>query len=444
MAEALAPTQLTVRWMLRGNMDFKVFNALDPALIKEEMGEPYASKSPAVWPSEASALRVDKTLYSIVGKCARAAYGRMMGFSVTHPADATSAWKWIMGRSIESNLTDQAKMAGIYAAHGVKLFVKDVSLSLELDVITVNPIDKRGWICECKSYGGYFAKKEIETKNQPKLENLIQISLYLLETRTGKRLKQIINQSLADRKVLDKKVKDLKKQGIVFEHRNRSEADKAMVKSMSDDPIGGKLLYVHRDEALRKEFTIEIFEDFDGSHYPMVDGVPFKVFTLESVYARYKTLQGYWFRARGAAAERLAKKGILPPEGLKLILCPQDVQEIEIPVVKTSEQKVAEAAYLCLLEEEVRLLPPEFMPPAEYEWSYSPERIELLRQHEVIGKTKYEKYKKGTLNHLGDWQCSYCPIAGHCLKLERPEMMYAITDLQALLEDMTTEVEIGS
>ncbi len=85
----------------------------------EQMGESYASKSPAVWPSEASAIRVDTTLFVIVGRCHRAAYERMMGFSITHSADATSAWRWVMGRQIESNLTEQASLASIYAACGI-------------------------------------------------------------------------------------------------------------------------------------------------------------------------------------------------------------------------------------------------------------------------------------------------------------------------------------
>ena len=261
------------------------------------------------WPSEASAQRVDKTLFDIVGKCHRASFMRMMGFSVTNPADATGAWKWLMGRAIESGLTHQAKLAGIYAANGVKHFIRDITLSLEFDVIAVDPVDRRGWILECKSYSGYYAKKEIETMNKPKLENLIQICLYILEARTGKRLKAMIQKSLDERKVLDKKVRDAKKNGEVFDHRNRSEADKKMVKSMNDGPIGGKLLYVDRDSASRKEFTIEIYQDFDGFHYPQVDGVPFKIFTMESVYARYKTQQGYWFRARSSRRSEPGAEG---------------------------------------------------------------------------------------------------------------------------------------
>ena len=422
---------------------FNVFSYLDPALVKEEMGDPYASKTPAVWPSEASAERVDKTLFNIVGKCHRASFMRMMGFSVTNPADATGAWKWLMGRAIESGLTDQARLAGIYAANGVKHFIRDITLSLEFDVIAVDPVDKRGWILECKSYSGYYAKKEIETMNKPKLENLIQICLYILEARTGKRLKAMIQKSLDERKVLDKKVRDFKKNGEVFEHRNRSEADKKMVKSMSDGPIGGKLLYVDRDSASRKEFTIEIYQDFDGFHYPQVDGVPFKIFTMESVYSRYKTQQGYWFRARAQGAQNLAQKGILPPPSLKLVLCAQDVVDGEGFVQKTREDLIAESNYLTLLEDEVRLLPSSFWPPAEYEWSYSPVRVELLFEHGAIGKTKYNDYKKDKIKRLGDWQCSYCSVAGHCLKEARPELQYLITDLQGLLSDTSAEVEIG-
>jgi hypothetical protein len=267
--------------------------------------------------------------------------------------------------------------------------------------------------------------------------------LYILEARTGKRLKEIIRKSLEERKKLDKKVRDLKKAGEVFEHRNKCAADKKMLKSMDDGPICGKLLYVDRDSASRKEFTIELFRDFDGCHYPMVDGVPFKIFTMESVYERYRTLQSYWFQARAAGATCLAEKGILPPATLKLPLCAQDAAAEEVFVVKTAEELASESAYLKLLEEEVRLLPMSYWPPAEFEWSYSPERIETLFQGGAIGKTKHAAYLKDKTGkmRIGDWQCNYCSVAGHCLKQQRPDMLYAIEDVQALLADSNTEVE---
>lgn len=424
------------------NNDFRVFPLIDPAVVKEEVGDPYASKSPACWPSEASALRIDKTLFNIVGKCHRSAFLRMLGFNITNPADAKGVWTWIIGRKIEDELTHQTKLAGIYAANGVKHFIQDIVLSLEFDVIAKNPIDNRGWILECKSYGGYFGKKEIEIKGKPKLENLMQICLYLVECPTGKKLKEIIKKSLKTRKHLDKKVVELAAKGEEFSHRYRCEADMDVVNSIDDGPLGGKLMYIHRDEALRKEFTIEIFTDFDGHHYPMVDGVPWKIFTIESIYERYRTLQGYWFRARSEGIKRLIDKGISPPEGIKLILCVKDIQEVEIPEVKTVEQKKAELAYLELLEKEIRALPSSFWPPAEYDWSYSPERIEQLFQAGELGKTNYTKYKKGVIKKLGDFHCGYCPYLGHCLAAEKPELQYTFQDLQSLLADENMEIEI--
>ena len=64
-------------------------------------------------------------------------------------------------------------------------------------------------------------------------------------------------------------------------------------------------------------------------------------------------------------------------------------------------------------------------------------------EHGAIGKTKYNDYKKDKIKRLGDWQCSYCSVAGHCLKEARPELQYLITDLQGLLSDTSAEVEIG-
>lgn len=432
--------------------EFRIFEHLDPALIKREIGEARASKSPAVWPSEASALRVDQSLFKLVGKCHLAAFYRMIGMPITNPADAISAWKWIIGRAVEAELTNQAKTAGVYVAEGVKIWVPDIALSMELDIVTLDPesgntaqgIPFDPWIVEAKSFAGYFASKEIINEGRPKLENLMQISMYLLEVRNGRRLKEMIKATLANRAELDAKRAALAAKGIVFEHRNRCQVDLANLELMSDGPVKGKLVYVDRAEADRKEFTIEIFEDFDGSHYPMVDGVPFKVFTLESIYTRYKTLQNYWYAARAEAVRRLAAQKIKSPKTLALVLAPEDVSENMEPRVLTEAQKQAEAAYLDQLEAMVRSLPvEEFFPRPEYEWSYTPERIEVLRQAEQIGKTKYNDYKKGKVQRIGDWQCAYCSYRDHCLKRQKPELGYQIDDLMALLTDDSTEVDIN-
>ena len=253
--------------------DFQVFPLLDSALLSSEESIPYASKSPAVWPSEASAVRTDKSLWNNVGKCHRAAYYRMMGFNVTNPVGAPMCWRWVTGRQIESHLTELTKLTTpkIYVAHGVKLWVADLAVSLEIDVVTRDPESGRGCIIECKTYYGYNAAKEIVKEGHPKPENLMQVCLYLAEVRTGKRLKELIHQSLAERVRLD---------DIGIPHRYRCEADLEMVDKLDDGPVSAKLTYISRDDCQRTEFNIEIGEDFDGSHYPVVNGLPYKLFCI--------------------------------------------------------------------------------------------------------------------------------------------------------------------
>jgi hypothetical protein len=377
--------------------EFRIFPFLDEALLKAEISAPYASRTPAVWPSEASAVRTDRSLWNIVGKCNLAAFYRLIGMSLTNPANVLSAWKWWIGRDVESHITELAKSAGVYVASGVKHWIPDVMLAIEMDAVTLDPATNDPYVVEVKSFAGYYATKEIITENKPKLENLIQICLYLLEAQNGKHLKEIIRKSLADRARLDANRRP---------HRNRCEADLKALEMMSDNPVKGKLVYVDRGEAERKEFTIEIFEEFDGCHYPMVDGVPFKIFTLESVYDRYKTLQTYWFAARAEAVRRLNAKGITPPDFTTLVLDPRDIQENMEPRTLTAIQRTTEATYFKQLEQTVRdLAPDQFFPPPEYEWSYTPERIETLFAAKAIGKTKYTAYKKDKIQRIGDWQC---------------------------------------
>lgn len=294
-------------------MAFKLFDYIDKTMISQESHDARASKTPSVWPSEASALRIDKTEGNIVGRCHRASFGRMVGWSITNQVDPVGAWRWVTGRLIEGYLTDIAKATDpkIFVANGVKHLVKDLQMALELDLVVIDPKTKKGWITECKTYYGYMAKKEIETEGRPKLENLMQASLYLLEIKTGAKLKEIIRQGLKDKE---------EKAG----YRNRIEADLEVVEQMDDGPLGCKLVYISRDECLRKEFNITIEEHFDGSFYPCVDGAMWQVFTVDSIYERYKTLQNYWYVARKTAVERLAAKGIHPPPTLKLVLGPED------------------------------------------------------------------------------------------------------------------------
>lgn len=413
-------------------MSFRVLDYVDAALVAQEGREPRASRIPSVWPSEASALRIDKTEGNIVGACHRKSYGRMVGWPITNQVDPVGAWRFVTGRSIEEHLVTLAKSTkeDIYVAEGVRHFVPDIYLPFELDLVVIDPETKKGWIVECKTIYGYMARKSIMSEGKPKLENLMQASLYLLEIKTGARLKEIIRQSLAERYAMERENKP---------HRNRIQANLDRLEQMDDGPIGAKLVYISRDECERKEFDITVEEEFDGSFYPCIDGMMWKTFTVESIYERYRTLQNYWYVARAEAEKRLETKGVVAPPTLRLVRGPGDTAEVQPGL--TEEQKTAEKDYMLRLERETASLPVEFWPPAEYQWSYPPDKIELLNQRSLIGKKRYEdwKKKKKGADRIGDWQCLYCPFKKMCVPLQNPSWAYQLYDM----DDMLPTEEMG-
>ena len=74
----------------------------------------------------------------------------------------------------------------------------------------------------------------------------------------------------------------------------------------------------------------------------------------------------------------------------------------------------------------MRSLPKSLLPPAEYDWKYTDAKIEDMWSKGVLGKTKYQKWKKQNkgFERLGAWQCAYCGWAGKCIPMESPEMAY--------------------
>jgi hypothetical protein len=450
--------------------EFKLIDFVDAAIISQENKEPRASRIPAVWPSEASALRIDKTEGNIVGACHRKSFGRMVGWPISNKADAVSSWRFVTGRSVETHLTTltMASKPPIYAASGVRHFVKDIYLPFELDLVVKDPSTNTGWIVECKTIYGYMANKQIIDEGKPKLENLMQAVLYLLEIKTGSKLKEIIKAGWAERQSIEAAAIAAGLEPKLG--RNRIDiSNLEFVNEISDGQVGAKLVYISRDECARKEFDITIQEDFDGSLYPAVDGMMWRVFTVESIYERFKTLQNYWYQARREAVARLAAKGIHPPPHLKLVLGPEDKtnpkemlpnaeaerrleakgvtppptlrlvrgpgQEASKEEGLTQEQKAAEYDYLDKLERETASLPVEFWPPAEYQWAYPPDKIELLYQRGLIGKKRYEdwKKKKAGADRIGDWQCLYCPFKKMCVPKQNPAWSYQLYDMDAML-----------
>jgi hypothetical protein len=97
----------------------------------------------------------------------------------------------------------------------------------------------------------------------------------------------------------------------------------------------------------------------------------------------------------------------------------------------------AEKAYWDQVFEGVRALPPNFWPPAEYEWQYSPDKIQLLGEAGILGKTRYRDWQKRVKGktHIGAWNCAYCPYKAKCIAVEYPDKQHLVADLMSLEEE---------
>jgi len=340
---------------------------------------------------------------------------------------------------MELDIVNLAKAAGIFVAAGVRYHVADIDLPLELDLVVRDPQTARMYIIENKTTYGYAANKEVIKDGHPRLEGVMQSTIYLNEFSTGEILKEIIHESCRRKQAArdemqvwdhDQASWQFQKAKKEFE-RNRIEVDFDAMELCSDGPVGVKMTYETRDDCQTREFEIGLLGDeLDGLHYPMIDGIPQKLFTVESVYERFRALQGYHFRNIGFVRRELAIAGTLEPgKGLG-----QDGKD------RTGfEQSRADMSYWDLVFQNVRALPSNFWPPAEYEWKYSAEKIQTLGEAGIIGKTKYRNWQKRAKGktHLGAWQCAHCPFKTKCVSVEYPEMRHQVADL--MLDDGNIE-----
>lgn len=403
---------------------FKLFDYLNKALVHLESRNDYVSKTARIWPSEASAVLLEPEATSIVGGCHRRVFYRLTGEKTTSQMDAVGGRRVRTGKSVEEDVTFQAMEAGLHVASGVRMYVPAIDLAFELDLVVIDPSNNHPVICENKSIYGYVATKAImgnaHQKGKPKLEHVIQTLIYINEIRTGGHLKQVIASGLADFAAGNK--------------RNRIRVSQENLDMVKDDAqIYGKICYETRDTCETCEFDIEIYEDFDGLHYPVINGDVWKIFTLESIYERFEIIQGYFNRAQKEALARLETQGITRP-----VFYASD----EVPEAPEG-WKQQERAFWDRVGEEMRRLGPEFLPPAEYEWQYSGDKIKLLRSKGLIADSKWKEwdiYQRGKRRkpgtpHIGDWMCSYCPFKWQCIPLQNPELAGMCSDLAAAAEE---------
>src|ERR1035441_4237424 len=176
----------------------QVFTLIDKAMLAQESREAYYSRTPRVWPSEASAELFDKREAGIAGGCHRKSYFRMTGEPPSNQIDTVAPLPFRTGRAMELDIVTLAKAAGIFVAAGVRYHVADIDLPLELDLVVREPQSGRMYIVENKTTYGYTANKKVIKDGHPRLEGVIQSSIYLNEFSTGEILKEIIHES--DRK----------------------------------------------------------------------------------------------------------------------------------------------------------------------------------------------------------------------------------------------------
>jgi hypothetical protein len=435
--------------------EFRIFDHIDSVIVSKHNREERVSREPRVWPSAASVEPFDQSVHKIEGKCGRQVFYGWTAEENDGRIDAKASWKFEAGNLLEAALTElaatprktlvpqpdgsvQEETISIKVASGVRIFVEDILLSFELDLVVINPNNNRAIIVENKTFSSknYTKQKEILKEGKPAISNLLQVLIYLFEIRTGARLKQAILKGLAERQQKDAKKAELEARGLTYEHHNRIEVVMENFEKLDDGPLTAKLTYLDRSDGLTQEFDISIERDeVDGMHYPVIgyhgaigyERKVWKDFPIESIYARFRALQQYYRKAKEEAEKLLASQGVLPPEQ------PDDI-------FSTPEERAQfredDKEYWSKLAETMRTLPDNFLPPPEYELSYSPEKIEMMWAKGLIAKTRYEGWKKkhkGKEN-IGDWQCTFCDYRRACVSRTRPDLVYLIQDINAAVD----------
>lgn len=275
----------------------------------------HAERSTRFYPSEASIKLTDEFGDEVVyGNCLRASYFRLTGGFEGIPYDARAEFIFMQGKSVEEMLIEQWKAMGIWVDNNVKFYDAEHNISGELDAILREP-DGTVYGAEVKSFYGYKAESEIfgnkSKLGRPKMSQLLQTLIY------------------------------------TYHFRDRLPYF--------------RMVYFARDSVLRRTFKIELHEDH-GLHYPKIEGVVWRQFTVEDILERYKLLQSY-------------------------------------------------------IEKQV-------IPPNDFELQYSDAKIEDYFKKGKISKSKYEDWQKsvravekGKKNQpeiVGDWNCSYCSFKNVC------------------------------
>jgi len=317
----------------------KIWNILDKQIEVDNSDNKRNSLSErgfSLRPTEASVVSIENGNAFIWGSCHRKIWYRVLDFKQTEPITTKTLYIFKFGNLIEDFITNLFKDSGAFKDGSVKVYDVDTNINGEIDIVIKVPIeseekydDDKYVIVEVKStWGGpatkLFTHYEGRGSNKhlvypkPKEQNLLQLIIYLYKQK--------------------------------------------------DDPnlVGGKLIYLLRDNFKRTEFDVTLEEQANGKHRASVNGNLITGFYVEDIFDRYQVI-----------LDKLDK---------------------DIELIKSGTKKVD-------------LIPPE----RDFTMNHSPEQVEILYESGRISETAYNNYIKSPTNNPSyDWQCSYCSYKTLC------------------------------
>ena len=311
---------------------FSVWSYADKAVMRKPVN---GRRRPGLHPSSASVIAREGSLVYAIGGCHRAEVWKLLGIPETNPHSITSAYTFKFGNYIEDMIRKLLIESGTYEASSIKFYYPKYRISGEIDLWLNHPQGGQV-IVEVKSTYGYYSDKAL--KDGPKDDNLLQLITYLYV-----------------------------------------DQDDPGLFAPKDDIVGGKLIYLLRDNFHRYEFNVTLEEDGNIVVNENVE----QRFKVGDIMNRYEVLLNH-------------------------------VTNINDAMNDMTDNDRRDPRY----DENLPI------PPRDYALYYRDDEIDLRAEHGHISKSAYDKFKKsrkGLNVRPGHWRCSWCSYKDKCWPKEEVE-----------------------
>lgn len=198
----------------------------------------------AFFPSEASVVTVNG---DIIGTCAYATYLSFLNTPISNPIDARGQWTLDMGKMVEERYIEMLKRRGVWIGNNIKYYDPVSDISGEIDVLLVDRNVEPEIIIGAEVKSAYGSKFRTSIGKFPKLENLLQVALYLDYFKFPYWI-------------------------LVYHARDTQEQVEYRIQITEE-----KLIAPNGEEITR--------------HHLLVDSIPLKLFYVEDIYARYRLIE---------------------------------------------------------------------------------------------------------------------------------------------------------